>query len=300
VRRILCPVDFEEPSRWALRRAVAVARAYGAGLDVLHVAPSAAAAAAARGVLDAWCQNEGLPAHGHVSRGEPAHEIIAYAAAQAVDLIVLGTHGRDGVRRLIVGSVANTVIRRAGRPVMAVSCSAGEPAARPFERILCPIDFSPLSRRALRHALALGRLGRGDVSVLYVMAPTPIREGKGQLRPTAAGYRRFIEAQMGAQIEDMGAKPGAGDRGPRLLVCSGPVGPEILAAAAETSADVIVMGVHGRGALDVMLFGSATSEVVHRATCPVLTIGASSPLERSPLRAGGQRLLDFFISRSPA
>jgi nucleotide-binding universal stress UspA family protein len=277
IRRILCSLDFSEPSRSALAQAIRIARAHGSEIDALHVAPllspSSRPAEMEAGLRS--IEEAGITAHGHVCSGDPAMEIMAYAEAHDVDLIVLGTHGRDGVARLLLGSVAETVLRKAGCPVITVSPAAGEPAATgPFQRILCPIDLSPLSRRALGHALWLGRQGQGQVAVLYVIGPAPSREVKGRVRRTVAGYERFIEAQMKAQLEDIGSPTERLGCRPRRMVRAGEVWREILAGAAEIGADLIVMGVHGRSALDVMLSGSATKEVVRRAGCPVFTVGA--------------------------
>jgi nucleotide-binding universal stress UspA family protein len=144
VTRILVPTDFSEPSDAALDYATALARTVGASLHLLHVFDDAYASASALAVemyapipadlrerlleegkarlreraiaLD----DQGIHATAAVYTGPPAAAIADYAAAQRIDLIVMGTHGRGGVAHLLLGSVAERVVRTAPCPVLTV------------------------------------------------------------------------------------------------------------------------------------------------------------------------------------
>ncbi len=130
IRTILHPTDFSERSTWAFRLACALAHDLGAGLIVLHVAPPPAPDP--NGMLkkeyerlwDALVQvRAGEPAiqlEHQFRPGEPAEEILHMARASKCDLIVMGTHGRTGLSRLLMGSVAEAVLRQAPCPVLTV------------------------------------------------------------------------------------------------------------------------------------------------------------------------------------
>jgi nucleotide-binding universal stress UspA family protein len=139
-KKICCPVDFSEPSRHALDEAIELARRLGAELTVAHVQVPLAPAAtdvlvSSRGILeaegvlearelDAWRvdaqERLNAPVKASVLAGDAAAEIAKLAGDQGMDLVVVGTHGRTGVRRLVLGSVAERVVRLAPCPVLVV------------------------------------------------------------------------------------------------------------------------------------------------------------------------------------
>jgi len=163
IRQILCPLDFSDVSRHALDHARAIARQYASTLTLLHVCPLMPAAAAAPGlplvpvpmpthtVLDSmqrFAETEvgtGIPMQFEIGEGDAASEILDRAASMPSDLIVMGTHGRSGFERLVLGSVTERVIHKAKCPVLTVPPIV-DVVARPvpFTRILCAIDFSTL------------------------------------------------------------------------------------------------------------------------------------------------------------
>jgi nucleotide-binding universal stress UspA family protein len=145
IRTILHPTDFSDRSRNALQLATALARDYRAKLVLLHVVPRPIVAFG-DGVIppepedfreEARAKLDGLAAPGpgvaverHVTEGDPAAVIVHSARELSADLIVLGTHGRTGLGRLLMGSVAEQVVRKAACPVLTVSAPF-PPAAPP-------------------------------------------------------------------------------------------------------------------------------------------------------------------------
>ena len=137
LRRIFVPTDFSEPSAAALRYAIALARRFAGRVDLLNVADYPAIAADGEYPIDIFDTMQNAAHHRlcrllteqHVEDlqldcamriGDPAEEIVRYAHEHAVDLIVMGTHGREGVMRVVLGSVTETVVRRASCPVLTV------------------------------------------------------------------------------------------------------------------------------------------------------------------------------------
>jgi nucleotide-binding universal stress UspA family protein len=214
-----------------------------------------------------------------------AHEMIVdRAQAQAADLVVMGTHGRSGFNRLLLGSVTEKVLRTAPCPVLTVPPGASSTIGAPvtLKRILCPIDESPSARKALQFALDLGRQAGGCVSVLHALEymdleegpePSPfdpcyqaIVDGRRRRQQRIDVSREWLHAQLAdesttwCEIEEVVAV----DRAYKA----------ILHHAAEAQADLIVMGAQGTGGLELMLYGSNTQHVVRAAKCPVLTVRA--------------------------
>jgi nucleotide-binding universal stress UspA family protein len=301
VRHILCPVDFSEVSLLALGHAAALARRYRASVLALHVVPFAPVPPAPmtpgatspigspfpppelrRALLEELdraadsVRRSGVGVETIVREGDTTHAILSEAERLPIDLVVMGSHGRTGFRRLLLGSVAEAVVRRAPCPVLTVTPQASEPALRSFRysRILCPIDFSDLSLQALEYAMLVAEDASVEVLLLHVRegGPYPF------LPPESERGRREREGEaIEAQLYSL--LPGnAGDVcTPRALVRWGRPAEEILNTAQEHAADIVVIGVHGRGALQRLAFGSVTSEVVRSASCPVLTVRPQAP-----------------------
>ena len=189
--RILCPVDFSDPSRRALHYAAALASREDAVLHVLYVVPAAMplpvpilmlavrpgvvdVTAGAAEALDAFVAGAALPRRpiAIVRDGPPVDAILACAAELAADLIVLGSHGRDGLGHLLFGSTAERVLHKAPCPTLVVPLHAEEPASAGgvrFTRIVCAVDFSPASTRALGLALSMAQDHGAALTVLHVV-----------------------------------------------------------------------------------------------------------------------------------
>jgi nucleotide-binding universal stress UspA family protein len=295
IRRILCPTDFSEPSRRALEHAVAVGRWYGAGIAVLHVVapplplgvgfpaplPAAGAATDLEAVREALrdfarpAAQAGLNVETVAAEGAAVLGILEQAQSLPADLLVMGTHGRGGFVGWALGSVTEKVLRRAPCPVLSVR--PAEPAEAPggsaplFRRILCPVDFSPSSERALAYALSLAQEADSRITLLHVLE-WPAEEPSQPARFSVEDYRQVLAAEAKERLRALVPDAARNWCEPEEAVVLGKAHREILRLAKERQSDLIVMGVQGRGALDLALFGSTTHHVVRGASCPVLAI----------------------------
>ena len=297
IKHILCPIDFSEFSRHAFDRAVAIATGAGASVTAVHVAPiqtvpfypyreprGVEALMLSEGDRDkllaelkrflAIDESIGVPLACEVLDAPNVHhEILALADRLHADLIVMGTHGRSGFQRLLLGSVTEKVLRTARAPVLTVGAAADAvPAAgSSFTRILCAVDFSDCSITALRYAASLAETAGADLTALYVIEWTPIGYDPLIGPPTdLAGYR--MAAEMVGRERLHQAVSALVQRPVDEIVGSGKPHHEILRVAAERHCDLIVLGIHGRNPIDRLLFGSTAEPVVRRARCPVLTV----------------------------
>jgi nucleotide-binding universal stress UspA family protein len=290
-KRILCAIDLSDVSRPALACAVSLGRTFGADVTALHVfdpwpptgpmmaaaeprQPESDARAATTRELQALVASFAADASGphlQLAEGNAAAEIVRHARALDADLIVLGTHGRSGFDRFALGSVAEKVLRKAPCPVLTLPPGAGPLTQEvAFRTILCPVDFSVDAAHALDFAVALAVRVDGTVTALHVVDAL---DGEPEpLTPAYIGeFRRF--QKEAAQTTLLKLIAGHTDAA-RVTgaVALGRPHREILRVAAEQASDLIVMGVRGRGPVDITLFGSTTQQVVRRATCAVLTI----------------------------
>jgi nucleotide-binding universal stress UspA family protein len=303
IRRVLCPVDLSEHSRHARDHAFAIARWYGSSVTVLHVVERAPVAAYAPGFggfppiilpppdraelragLERFVDADANPALAIdiVTRdGDPVAEILALANDLPAALVVLGTHGFSGFERLVLGSVTEKVLRRAECPVLSVPPRAPEVAPSApvsYKRILCPIDFSVSAMGALRYATSLAEEADAQLTVLHVTEygthdwPELYETFMTSEHVSVEDYRKRCD-----EISRERLALAVPDDARRYCTVESIIGGgkpyrEILRAAADRQSDLIVMGVRGRGAFSLMMFGSTTQHVVRMATCPVLTL----------------------------
>lgn len=200
-------------------------------------------------------------------------EIGRQVARLGADLLVIGTHGRSLLSRLVLGSVAETAIRSARCPTLVVPPRAGHAAAGTavqFRHLLCPIDFSEGSLDALAMALSLAEENDARLTLLHVVERPGLVGNEAALiidLPTLeAESEAHARRSLGALIPES-VRP---YRTVDVAVRHGRVPDELLHVAAALGSDLIVMGAHGRGVIDRLLSGSTTGSVLRAAGCPVL------------------------------
>jgi nucleotide-binding universal stress UspA family protein len=294
-RTILVAADFSESSRGAFQVACALAREESTRVVVLNVMepkyvpespvyfgqqsvrylPVARDASEheslKRRLREIYVSDHPLDVEYQTREGETGAEILRSSEELGCDLIVMGTHGRSGLGRLLAGSIAETVLRKASCPVLALRGQEVPRRSEPILVILHPTDVSECSRASLHVARRLARDVGARLVVLHVTPVEVVLEG------TLAG----------------GGDPDA-DRDSLEEICEEMEGPDlkcpvetrlergdptakILRVAGEIEADLIVMGTHGRSGLGRALMGSVAEAVLRRARCPVLITRSTPP-----------------------
>ncbi len=295
IRRILCPIDFSDASQHALDHAVAFARWFGSQITALHVStpvflpnppilfaefpggamPSGADRQHLENRLREWlapANAAGRQTDTLFDVGAPAACILERAASLPADLIVMGTHGRGGFERLLLGSVTEKVLRKARCPVLTVPPPAAARSTLPFKRLLCPVDFSDPSISALEFALSIAQESDARLTILHVVDWPADDELFVERSFDVPAFRQQIEDQARHRLDALIPEDARNWCAPEPTLRYGKPYREILAVAETEHIDLVVMGVHGRNALDLTLFGSTTNHVVRRASCPVLTL----------------------------
>lgn len=300
IARILVPVDFSDNSQLALDYALSLAVQHTAAVSVMHVLPEVLADPDVYPYLsdpvlpsgetrERAFEQLGTFVHRALERklrvdvvledGDIVDNVVEKAGKLPADLIVLGTHGRRGLARLLMGSVTERVLRHATKPVLSVSPHAPAPPEEgiPFKNVLCPIDFSPSSLKALDLALSLAG-DEGMVTLLHVVefyVDVAVGEAVAfDLDDVRERHREQALEKLEQTQQDLPVDARARTKLETATLDSGAAYKEILRIAERDGADVIVMGVMGRSAADLFFFGSTTNHIVRAAHCPVLTVRA--------------------------
>ena len=289
IERILCPTDFSEFSEKAYDYALSLARHYGSEVLLQHVVRPLTLGYPEYAIPDSVGEFYGeLRGHAEeqlrefakvrtqagpstrviVDEGAATDCILALAKEQAVDLIVMGTHGRRGFERLALGSVTEKVLRKSTCSVLVVRKQAHDfvvPAKGGdsilLRKILFCSDFSECSARSLQYALSLAAEYQAELSLLHVLehAPAP-----SELQAETERARKRLEEPITAEARSRCKID--------VIVRVGKPHEEIVRAAQEAQTELVIVGVRGRNALDLALFGSTTHRVIQLGTWPVLAV----------------------------
>jgi nucleotide-binding universal stress UspA family protein len=291
ITQILCPVDFSDVSQHAVDHAAAIAHQYQARLTLLHVFVNRPAMDLPPLVLeDADRERLRTAMRGmagrvpadvrvdvHLQEAEYVHDaVLGQLAATGADLLVLGTHGRSGFQHLFLGSVTEKVIRKASCPTLVVPPRAPDVAPDApvrFRRILCAIDFSESSLTALTYALSLAGEAGAHLTLEHVIEiPPELRENAMAPDFDVDRIRATAEADARRRLCELIPDQARNYCTVETTVVEGRAYRQLLARAAAEKSDLIVMGVHGRGAMDLLVFGSTTHHVIRAAASPVLIV----------------------------
>jgi len=298
VERILCPVDLSECSAIAYRHAQSIADRFRATLIVQYVIEldqhptlfytvspeieefrKTLVSNGKKDLQHFVTTADGIQPECIVQDafGSVADVILSLARERTISLIVLGTHGRRGIDRMLLGSVTERVLRYASCPVLAIRPSAPDSGKRDanddaveIRRILCYTDFSASSKEAAQYALSLAQAYDAEVTLLHVLEEI---SGSSDTADETVSNLAKLEKLL---------PPGVGDSSRvHLAVRLGKPYQEILQLASETPFDLIVAGMRGRHTLDRAVFGSTTWRVIQLSPCPALAVPCGQDLNKA-------------------
>jgi nucleotide-binding universal stress UspA family protein len=278
IRQVLAATDLSDSSLQALRYARLFAARFAARLTVLYCDPitfplelaeeSSYLTLVSSPEHEARLRREvedrvgpllgGHPYEIAVVSGQPAPAILRAAAERQADLIVIGTHSRRGWRRAILGSVSEGVLHGSRCPVLVVGGQfAPDAGAEPaLAKIVCPVNFTVVSRLSLRFATALAEALTADLTVLHVVE-------RGELTDPADEEARFHlwlmpETDEGISYREVSLRGGAAER--------------VLDYAEDGEADLLVIGAQHTLFRDATVIGATTERLIRFAPCPVLVV----------------------------
>ena len=309
VQNILAPSDFSACSEKALRFAANIARVHESTLTILHILPPLLppllgvlppvprpnealrtardemkkfeAALLSKGIL------RNIEYHTLIKKGQPWSVIASILQRQPTDLIVMGTHGSTGLKKIILGSFAQAVFRNASCPVLTVGPRIPDhTVAESPRRILFPTDGSYVSKTAEPYAFQLGRAPGAELTMVGVVHT-------GLLPTGTSSTERLKQAREGLRATGLYAAWHEGGATPNVVVEGGSKVASILRAADATQADLIILAISQEADSPEMFTWDDAYQIVCSAPCPVLTVRHRFPdpyfkriLEMQPVRAG--------------
>jgi len=292
IKNVLYLTDFSRPSEAALPFAAGIARKYEARVFALHVlmptpyvytTPELTGAAidaeeetAKAEMARVETQFAGLWHESIVERGIGVWEAVQQAIKQnAIDLIVVGTHGRTGAEKFLLGSVAEEIFRKSPVPVLTIGPgvrSSVHTGGR-FHRVLFATDFTPASIAAAPFAISLAQENQARLLLLHVMR-TPEKRNSSEQKRFDLSVAEAIH-----QLYETVPKDAELEFPPEVAVEYGDPSEKIVDAAKQRGADLIVLGVRdatGRIGAATHLERATAHKVVAHAVCPVLTVRQAS------------------------
>jgi nucleotide-binding universal stress UspA family protein len=285
VNRVVIPLDRSTLSESAVPFGLLLARTFGSSIDYVHVIDkdNISKMAGAEEYLARIAERFPTPA-GHrslVRSGDPA-EAILDVAGESGSLVVMATHGYTGLRRMILGSVADSLVRHARVPIALVR---GDRKFRlpeeAFHRLLVPLDGSERSSHALQFAFEIARPSGAQIDLLHVIVPVSVGEYGAGVDP---GYvPPEVYASMMNDLEmlardDLEAAAKTCVQAGIVADTHSPIGTpadSIFHLAEDAHADAIVMSTHGRGGASRVLMGSVATAIIHRSSIPVIVLPAA-------------------------
>lgn len=282
LKNILFTTDFSPASASALPYVRALAKWFDAKVVIAHATPPQAPLAlplepvpldmdpeweSAQCKMKEFTRTNPLPgirSETALCRGDLWNTIPDLEERYHIDLMVLGTHGREGVKKLVLGSAAEQIFRRASCPVLTVGPSVrpGEVEFENWKHILFATDFSEGSLHALPYALSIAEENQAQVTLVHMVALVPMQR------------QDAVEEQARKRLQALLPPDAADWCTPECIVRFEFPSDGILKVAQERGADLIVMGVHKSNAPRTLAHmpWAIAYEVVCHAHCPVLTV----------------------------
>ena len=274
IKNVLVPVDFSPASRLAVNYAVSLARKFRAKLILMHVVESSVLAHPFRAesariekehgeqalrmlsALLAPEDQDDLDLRIVIKSGDIKDEISSAIREQHADIAVMGTHGRGLFGRWLIGSVTETILRKVSVPILTV-CRATRSLT--FNRILFATDLSESSKQGFGFALEMARMMRSDVVLVHALDKMGLTYGGSEM----VGYvsqQNIGEAK--ANLAEFVAEGSRQNVKIETVVVEGVAGEEILKAADENTADLILITVQNKGLVERALLGTTAERVI--------------------------------------
>jgi nucleotide-binding universal stress UspA family protein len=275
--RILIPTDLTEFSRLAVQYGVLFQERLGTAITLMYadelafpvevlempVGYYAENAPASRAKLHEKLRafaKENVPhgAEALVVQDAPARATVHAAKDTRADLIIMGTHGRAGIRRAVLGSVTESVLHDTKVPLLTVTPNLMKPSATPaITKVLCPVNFTRVARAALQHACTVAEAFNAELTVVYVAEEV----AEPQVKEVENAFLQWVDPHVRERCSYS-----------RIVSVHDDAAARVLELSTECGADLLVIGAQQRRFSDATIFGSTTDRLTRFAHCPVLTV----------------------------
>jgi nucleotide-binding universal stress UspA family protein len=291
---ILCATDFSDFSNRTVSYGVALANEFDSKLFVCHVIDLSSVAIYGEFQLDPVGLQERIINDANeqlrdligerqidweplISVGHAADEISHIVEEKQIDLVISATRGRSGLKRIILGSVTERLMRTLCCPLLVVPSPdkefvASEDQQINIKSILIGCDFSPDSGVAFQYGLSLAQEFQSDLHLAHVIETSLYQELHKTEYPVKAEIQQEVQTRLTQKLLDMVPEDARNWCKPRTSLLNGNPYEELVSYAEQHDMDMIVLGTRGHGLVKSLLIGSTTDRVVRRAPCPVLSV----------------------------
>jgi len=293
--RILVPLDGSPISEQVLTPVASLAHSTGSSIVLIQVVPTGGSirrmathpfrrsrtqdriaqleeTSGYLGALAEEIRSKGIEVIIEVAHGAPVEEIVAMGTRHRASLIAMCTHGRTGLRRLALGSVAEQVLRQSALPLLLYRpTDDAQQRGSSWSKLVVPLDGSPLSELALQQASAIATAGDLNVELVHVLSETS-RDPHSGPRPDDAANEAPDRQAMETYLRDRADAFSQQGIQVSYRILDGDPRIQILEAAQGSSDTLVVMSTHGRTGLGRMMHGSVADHLVRRSSTPVLLV----------------------------
>lgn len=314
-KNIMCAIDFSDFSHLILSYGTALASEFGTRLCLCHIVSDMVIMSShgqafiasdkvtrerrlnARNFLEDLVKEHGIDAEIIVSSGHPADRITQIVQEKNIDLVIAATHGGSGVKRFLIGSVTDRLVKTLACPFLVLHARKGHSVFQPdfnipLKRILVGCDFSSGSGMAFDYALSLAQEFQAELHLVHVVKPEKhieltssdylkIQEGDCldwnmsdylHLKEKSAYEEDKVRNGLELKLSNMVPEESRNWCTPVTTLLKGRAYKELINYAEQKHIDMIVLGVHGHSLLEKFLVGSTTDRVISQADCPVLAV----------------------------
>ncbi len=293
IKNIICTTDFSDISDHAIPYGIALSKEFASKLYLCHAIDLTSIAMYGEAVVALQEQENRMTEYAQerlnaligdkvegweplITAGPTADEIVRVSFEKQADLVVSSTHGRSGLKRLILGSVTERLMRTLPCPLLVIPSPERDIVGMPpkgiqFKRILVGCDFSSDSGLALEFALSLAQEFQADLNLVHVLQPSTYEDLLKTSAETSA-QEQDLRLQLNEQLNALVPEEALNWCNPQTSLLAGQPSEEIIKYAVLNNVDLIVLGIRGHGLVESILVGSTTERVARQAPCAVLSV----------------------------
>jgi nucleotide-binding universal stress UspA family protein len=301
LRNIMCLTDLSQFSNQTIGYGLALAKEFESRLYLCHVVDISSMALYAEAHLDPMEHQNQIINHAEatladmtkgkdidwqplITVGPTVSEISRLVEEKSIDLVIAASHGRSGLRRLVLGSVTEELMRTISCPLLVMrgpeqSEKQHELIEFRLKKIMVGCDFSTYSNLALRYALSFAQEFEAQLHLAHVIEPTVYQNLSKTVKNAEIGYHEELKELIGKKLNHLIPEDAKNWCFPRTAILDGRVDEKIVEYSKQNNIDLIVLGVRGHGLVETLFLGSTTDRVARQASCPVLSV---RPLSEKP------------------
>ncbi|MCU0614106.1 MAG: universal stress protein [Desulfobacterales bacterium] len=294
LKNIMCLTDLSTYSNQTIDYGIALAKEFESRLYLCHVVDIPSMALYAEAHIDPMEQQSRIISQaeatlGDLTRGEEidwqplitvgptVSEISRLVVEKNIDLAISASHGRSGLKRLVLGSVTEELIRTISCPMLVMrgpekSGMQPEPVQFHLKKIMVGCDFSSDSTLALRYALSLAQEFEAELHLVHVMEPTAYQNISKTITEAEKSYQDELRKLLGKKLDNLVPEDARNWCFPKTALLDGRADEKIVEYAKQNQIDLISLGVRGHGLVETLFLGSTTDRVARQAPCPVLSV----------------------------